>query len=185
MTEFTIHTIESAPAEARGSLEAARQKFGFLPNLLGELAAAPSALKGYLALGELLSQSSLGPIEQQIVLMAASLENSCNYCVAAHSAGLKASGVANDQIDAVRGGRPFADAKLEALRAFTTAVVGRRGAVTDAELQQFLGAGYAREQVFDVLLGVAMKTLSNYTNHIAHTPLDRPLKAFEWEPAHA
>lgn len=185
MTEFAIHTIASAPAEARGSLEAARQKFGFLPNLLGELAAAPSALKGYLALGELLSESSLGPVEQQIVLLAASLENSCNYCVAAHSAGLKAGGVADDQIDAVRSGRPFADAKLEALRAFTTAVVRRRGAVTDAEVQQFVSAGYAREQVFDVLLGVAMKTLSNYTNHIAHTPLDRPLKAFEWEPAHA
>jgi len=185
MAEFKIHTIESAPAEARGALEAARQKFGFLPNLLGELAAAPSALKGYLALGELLSESSLGPVEQQIVLIAASRENGCNYCVAAHSAGLKASGGADDQIDAVRSGLPLADPKLEALRTFTTAIVKRRGLVTDAELQQFLGAGYAREQVFDVLLGVAMKTLSNYTNHIAHTPLDRPLKAFEWEPAHA
>jgi AhpD family alkylhydroperoxidase len=115
MTEFKIHTIESAPAEARGALEAARQKFGFLPNLLGELAAAPSALKGYLALGELLSESSLGPVEQQIVLIAASLENGCNYCVAAHSAGLKASGGADDQIDAVRSGLPLADPKLEAL----------------------------------------------------------------------
>jgi uncharacterized peroxidase-related enzyme len=185
MTEFEIHTIESAPQEARGTLEAARQNFGFLPNLLGELAAAPAALKGYVTLSELLSESSLRPIEQQLVLIAASLENGCNYCVAAHSAGLKASGGADDQIDAVRSGRPLADPKLEALRAFTTAIVNRRGLVTDAELHPFLAAGYAREQVFDVLLGVAMKTLSNYTNHIAHTPLDRPLEAFEWEPANA
>ena len=65
--------INHGDAILRGALEAARQKFGFLPNLLGELAAAPSALKGYLALGELLSESSLGPIEQQIVLIAAAV----------------------------------------------------------------------------------------------------------------
>lgn len=185
MTEFTIHTIESVPPEARATLEAARKKYGFLPNLLGELAAAPSALKGYVTLSELLSQSSLGPIEQQIVLIAASLENGCNYCVAAHTAGLKMSGFAGDQIDALRSGRPLADRKLEALRAFTRAVVERRGLVTDAEIQHFLAAGYAREQVLDVLLGVAMKTLSNYTNHIVRTPLDPQLQPFEWEPIHA
>lgn len=185
MIEFTIHTIESAPPEARETLEAARKQFGFLPNLLGELAAAPSALKGYVALSGLLSESSLRPIEQQLVLIAASLENGCGYCMAAHSAGLKMAGFADDQIDAVRSGRRLDDPKLEALRAFTTAVVARRGLVTQVELEQFLGAGYAKEQVLDVLLGVAMKTLSNYTNHIANTPLDQPLKAFEWQPAHA
>lgn len=139
MIEFTIHTIESAPPEARETLEAARKQFGFLPNLLGELAAAPSALKGYVTLSGLLSESSLRPIEQQLVLIAASLENGCGYCMAAHSAGLKMAGFADDQIDAVRSGRRLDDPKLEALRAFTTAVVARRGLVTQVELEQFLG----------------------------------------------
>lgn len=185
MTEFKIHTIESAPPEARAILEAARKKYGFLPNLLGELAASPSAVKAYVTLSELLSQSSLGPIEQQIVLIAASVENGCGYCVAAHTAGLKMSGLSGDQIDALRSGRVLADRKLEALRVFTRAVVERRGSVTDTELQQFLAAGYAVQQVFDVLLGVAMKTLSNYTNHIVRTPLDQQLQPFAWEPVHA
>lgn len=183
MTAFKIHTIESAPPAARGTLEAARQKYGFVPNLLGELAGAPAALKAYIALSELLGQTSLSPVAQQVVLVAASMANGCHYCVAAHTAGLKMAGLADDQIDALRSGRPLADAKLDALRVFTIRVVERRGWVDDADVQRFVDAGYAREQVFDILLGVAMKTLSNYSNHIADTPLDKQLQPFAWEAA--
>jgi hypothetical protein len=55
--------------------------------------------------------------------------------------------------------------------------------IKQAELQPFIDAGYRREQVFEVLVGVAMKTLSNYANHIAGTQLDTPLQPFAWEPA--
>lgn len=117
--------------------------------------------------------------------MAASLANDCRYCVAAHTFGLKSAGLAGEEIEALRNGRPPADRRLEALRTFAKAVVTRRGRVSQDELQQFLAAGYAREQVFEVLVGVAMKTLSNYTNHIAGTSLDEPLQSFAWEPAMA
>lgn len=185
MNEFTIHTIKTAPAESKDVLAAVQRKYGFVPNLMGEFAEVPSALKAYVTLGELLGQTSLNPIEQQIVLAAASIANGCEYCVAAHSAGLKMAGLAQEQLDGLRAGRPFADAKLEALRAFTTAIVERRGWIKQTELQQFLDAGYRREQALEVLVGVAMKTLSNYTNHLAGTPLDTQLQPFAWEPASA
>ena len=124
-------------------------------------------------------------VAQQVVLVAASMANGCHYCVAAHTAGLKMAGLADDQIGALRSESPLADPKLEALRVFTSAVVQHRGHVSDADLQTFLAAGYERAQVFEVLLGVAMKTLSNYSNHIADTPLDTQLQPFAWEPAHA
>lgn len=183
MPSFTIHTIDSAPAAARGTLEAARKKFGFLPNLLGELAAAPSALNAYVTLNELLAGSSLRAVEQQVVLIAASVVNGCTYCVAAHTAGLKSAGLPDDQIEALQEGRPLADNRLQALRALTIAIVDRRGRVSEGELQQFLNAGFTQEQVLEVLVGIAMKTLSNYTNHIAETPLDTQLQPFAWEPA--
>lgn len=182
MNAFTIHTIESAPSAAKDTLEEAKRKFGFLPNLLGELAAAPPALKAYTLLNELMSQTSLSPIAQQVVLVSASMANDCRYCVAAHTAGLKMAGMATDQIEALREGGPLADAKLDALRMFTMTMVEQRGVIDDADLQRFIDAGYAREQAFEVLVGVAMKTLSNYTNRIAATPLDAPLQVFEWEP---
>jgi hypothetical protein len=67
----------------------------------------------------------------------------------------------------------------------TTAIIERRAWIKQAELQRFLDAGCRRGQVFEVLVGVAMKTLSNYANHIAGTPLDTQLQPFAWEPASA
>lgn len=183
MRNFTLHSVESSPSASRQVVEAVGKKFGFVPNLIRELAAAPAAVKAYVTLSELLDETSLTPVERQIVLVTASIENGCEYCVAAHTAGLKMAGLAQHQIASIRERRPLADRKLEALRTFTTAVVDRRGWIDDAELKAFLQAGYTREQVLEVLVGVAMKTLSNYANHIAQTPLDKQFEAFAWEPA--
>ena len=185
MSDFTIHTIDSAPTESREMLVAAKTKFGFVPNLLGELAGAPAALRAYMTLNDLLSQTSLSPVAQQLVLISTSMANGCEYCVAAHSAGLKAAGLTDAELDAVRERQSLRDPKLEALRVFVTSVVESRGSVKQPALQRFLDAGYSREQVLEVLVGIAMKTLSNYTNHIADTPLDRELEPFAWESATA
>lgn len=166
-------------------MELVGKKFGFIPNLIRELAGAPAAVKAYVTLSVLLDETSLTPVERQIVLVTASAENGCEYCVAAHTAGLKMSGFADDQIDAIREQRPLADRRLEALRVFTAEVVNKRGRIDDVDLDAFLHVGYTKEQVLEVLVGIAMKTLSNYTNHIAQTPLDKQLQAFVWEPSHA
>lgn len=172
VTDFAIHTVDSAPAAAKQTLGEILKKYDFIPNLAAELAAVPPALKAYATLSTLLTQTSLSPLEQQIVIAATSVTNGCEYCVAAASADLRAAGLPADQIEALRTGRPLSDAKLETLRAFTSAIVDRRGRVEQAEFHRFLDAGFRREQVFEILVGVAMKTLTNYANHIAGTPLD-------------
>lgn len=155
-----------------------------MPNLIKELAAAPAAVNAYVTLSGLFDGTSLTPVERQIVLATTSTENGCAYCVAAHTAGLKMTGLVDDQIEALRERRALADRKFEALRIFTTAVVNTRGLIEENDLDAFRQAGYTREQVLEVLVGVAMKTLSNYANHIAETPLDKQLEAFVWEPSH-
>lgn len=164
-------------------MNAVGKKFGFVPNLIRELAAAPAAVNAYVTLNRLFDGTSLAPVERQIVLATTSVENGCEYCVAAHTAGLKMAGLADDQIEAIRVRRPLANPKAETLRRFTAAVVNSRGRIDDAGLEAFLKAGYTREQVLEVLVGVAMKTLSNYANHIAQTPLDKQFESFAWEPA--
>ncbi|MBB6350003.1 carboxymuconolactone decarboxylase family protein [Nonomuraea muscovyensis] len=81
-----------------------------------------------------------------------------------------------DESDAPEAARPM----LEAARRLTQAMVARRGWVDDDEIEAFLAAGYTRRNVLDIVLGVGMKTLSNYTNHIAHTPLDPAWQEQEW-----
>lgn len=185
MNPFTIHTIETAPVTAQKLLEGSQQKYGFVPNLHGGLAESPAALQAYLDLTRLFGTTSLTPAEQQIVLIAASVENDCAYCVAAHSM-IARQMVKVDPavVDTLRQGQALPDSKLEALAVFTRAVVKQRGMVTGKPLADFISAGYNRAQELDVVLGVAMKTLSNYTNHIIDTPLDKQFQSEAWkEPA--
>lgn len=180
MATFMLHTLETAPEASRTAMAAVARKFGFLPNLVREMAEAPATLKGYLALGDLLEQTSLSRVEQQLVLASVSFANTCEYCVAAHSAGLRQAGLPQREIDAVREGRSLVDPKLEALRAFTIELVGTRGRPDADALRGFRDAGYGSRQVLEVILAVGMKTISNYVNHLANTPLDPELRAFEW-----
>ena len=109
------------------------------------------------------------------------MANNCTYCVAAHTAGAKMAGMGDDQIEALRQGQPLADPALDALRRFTAVLVDARGWVSEEQLSAFFAAGYSRANVLEVLVGITMKTLSNYTNHLGGTPLDHELEPFKWE----
>lgn len=181
---FPVHTRDTAPQRSKATLAQVEKAFGFVPNLAGMLAESPAALEGYLAVAAAFGRSGLSKTEQQVVLLTASVENECQYCVAAHTAIAAGDGVPAEVVAAVRSAAPIGDPKLEALRRFAQAVVERRGWVED-ELPAFLAAGYTRANALDVITGVTQKTLSNYANHIAATPVDPPFRPHAWTPAAA
>lgn len=181
--KFQVHTITSAPEASRPLLQAVASQHGFVPNLFGVLAGSPAALGAYLGIAGALNRTRLTPIEREIVTLAVSAENGCAYCVAAHSTVARMVRVPEEAIAAVRAGEGVPDPKLEALRRFATAVVATRGRPGAEELRVFQAAGYDAGHVLDVLAIVAMKTLSNYTNHIAETPLDEAFAAEQWAAA--
>ncbi|MGB6229292.1 MAG: carboxymuconolactone decarboxylase family protein [Litorimonas sp.] len=180
MTDFTIHTPDTAPEAARPVLQGAQKSLGFVPNLFATMAEAPALLNAYSQLGELLNRTSFDATEQQVVLMTNNRLNGCDYCMAAHTTISQASGVPADVIDALRAGTAITDPKLEALRRFATVVNETRGWPTQADLDAFFAAGYGRQQVLEVVLGTAFKVLSNYTNHVANTPLDAAFQPNAW-----
>lgn len=182
MTEFPVHTRETAPEASRPMLEASRRIQGRIYNLIAEMAASPAVLEGYLGLGAAFRKSGLTPTEREVVLIAASAENRCHYCTAAHTTAAEAAGLDKATLAAVRAGGPVADRRLEALRSFTTKVVRERGFVADADVRGFRGAGFSEANVLEVVLGVGLKTISNYVNHIAETPLDRDFEANAYTP---
>jgi AhpD family alkylhydroperoxidase len=140
-------------------------------------------VKAYTTLSRIFDETSLSATERQIVLLTASYVNGCEYCIAAHSVIAGMQKVPDDVMQAIRAGRPIADKKLEALRRFTAAVVTSRGWPSDSETAALLSVGYERQQVLEVVLGVGMKTLSNYANHIAETPLDQAFASAAWSKA--
>jgi AhpD family alkylhydroperoxidase len=178
--EFTIHMIDTAPEDSKATLVHVQQTFGFIPNLEGIFAQAPALLKGSMALWDLFATTSFSPIEQQIIYLTANYEHECHYCMAAHSSLAKMIGMSADDIQALRDGTPLKNTKLQALRRFTQRMIQARGWIEDSEIEEFLAVGYSKHQVLEVILGIAVKVMHNYTNHIAKTPLDRPFQPYTW-----
>jgi len=165
--------VETAPEKSRPILENIQKSFKFIPNLFGVFANSPVLLEGYVGLEKTFDKGSLSAVERQIILLSASVENSCGYCMAAHSTLLKAfMHVPAEVVSAVRANQPVSDPKLEALVALTKEIVRERGHVHAEVMDNFLAAGYRKDQVLEVLIGVALKTMSNYLDHISPTELD-------------
>ncbi|WP_269513404.1 carboxymuconolactone decarboxylase family protein [Brevundimonas subvibrioides] len=185
MTQFPIHTLDTAPEGSRPFISAAKAAFGLVPNLVGEFAESPAVIEGYLSLAGAYQKSDLTALEREIVLIAASVEKDCHYCVAAHTTVTQGQHLDQTVIHAVRSGGPIADARLEALRDFATRVVRERGWVSDAVVNRLIAAGYTAGNVLEVVLGVGLKTISNYINHIAETPVDAAFQANAFMPRKA
>jgi uncharacterized peroxidase-related enzyme len=182
MTKFDLHNYETAPDGAAPLFDAAKKNFGMVPNLYAVMAESPQLLEAYQKVSALFQATSLSAVERNIVWMAVNVEHECHYCVPAHTMIAKGSGVDDATIAALREARPLPNAKDEALRQFTLAVVRERGKVSQAQIDAFLNAGFTKRHVMDVILGVSQKVMSNYVNHIADTPVDAPFKAFDWSP---
>ena len=99
----------------------------------------------------------------------------------AHTGIAKMMKVSDDITDALRNETPLPTAKLEALRTFTIQMVRQRGNATDEHIEAFFAAGYSHRAVLDVILGIAQKTMSNYINHVAVTPVDEVFHPLKWE----
>jgi len=166
-------TIETAPEESKDTLRGIQKGFGFIPNLMATFANSPAVLNGYMGLDAAWDKSSLTPKERQVILLATSVENSCKYCTAAHSTILKGMmKVDAELVSAIRNKKDVADSKLNALVKFTREIVSERGLVSENTKQKFLGAGFSDAAMMEVLVGVALKTISNYLDHFNPTPID-------------
>jgi len=169
---------DQVPAGSRPILEKVQKGFGFIPNLYAAFSNSPILLEGYTALDAVFNRATLTPAERQLVLLTASVVNGCAYCTAAHSTVAKGMlKVPAAVVAAVRTGQPVADAKLDALVGFTRELVHSRGYVATETIQSFLKAGYRNDQIGEVLLGVALKTISNYTDHLSPVEIDSAFKA--------
>ncbi len=183
MSQFQIHTKQTAPAASAQILGNVEKAFGFIPNLLGKMAESPATLKAYMALGQIFKESSFSSAEREVLTLAASRINDCRYCMAAHSVEAGMNQLSAAVIDAIRNDLPISDSRLEALRKFVTTAIEQRGWVSDADTSAFFAQGYSKEQVLEVILAISYKTLSNYVNHIVDTPLDDAFAPAAWAPA--
>jgi uncharacterized peroxidase-related enzyme len=179
---FVLHDATTAPKGSADILNAVQKVWGFVPNLHRVLAESPAALEAYSTLWRIAEGTRFTAVERNVAYLAIIFENECLYCMAGHTNLSKIAHVEAEYIAAIRDGKPISNPKLEALRRFAATVTRNRGVVSDAEVAAFKAAGYDNGAILDVLVLAATKLISNYTNHLANTPLDPFMAGAEWTP---
>ncbi len=181
MTDFTLYDETNAPDGSKPLLAKSKAAFGMVPSLHAVMAEAPGLLEAYQTVHELFANSSFDKDELTVVWQTVNVEHGCHYCVPAHTGIAMSMGVDDAITQALRNETALPNAHLEALRTFTLSVVRGRGNVDESAVQAFLDAGFTRRQILEVVLGVSQKVMSNYTNHLANTPVDPPFRKFAWQ----
>lgn len=180
--KYDVKTIENAPPNSKPILESAKKAYGFVPNLLGTMANHPALLKNYWdGVKNLETNSTLTAKEQQVAYLAASYENNCHYCMAAHTSIGQMHKIDQSILDALRTGTEIPNSRLEALSKFVKATTIERGRVSQDVIDAFLSAGFTQENVLEVITIVSLKVMTNYINFIAQTKVDSAFEPNAWE----
>jgi uncharacterized peroxidase-related enzyme len=186
LTTLNLLTTATAPAGSKAILESAQSQMGRVPNLYATMAHSPGLINTYrLGYDDFRRDSGFTKVEQEVVFLAVSRFHECTYCVAVHSVIADQNQVPKEVTEALRLGQPIPDPKLEALNKFTTTMLITRGRPSAHDLEQFLTAGYTELFVLEIILAIAVKTISNYTNHLFDTPLDEVFSHRIWTPSKA
>jgi AhpD family alkylhydroperoxidase len=161
---FTVHTTQSAPEGSRDALAALDRNIGFVPNLAATIAGSPVALQGFVGLQTALRGSRLTALEREVVGITVSRFNDAPYSLAAHSVFAAGAGGTAEVVAALRSGDALSDDRLEAIRAFTLAVLESRGATTVD--------GLDAEEALEVVAQIAYTSFANLAANVADTPID-------------
>jgi len=168
-------SIEASPAASQPLLEAVKKQLGIVPNLFRVVGNSPAALEGYLGLNGALGKGLLDARTRERIAVAVAELNGCDYCLSAHTyLGKNLAKLDDAELAANREGGS-SDAKADAALRFATKVVRERGHVSDADVQTVKAAGYSDAQVIEIVLHVALNTLTNYVNEVAKTEIDFPV----------
>lgn len=178
MSTLNVLTKQETPEESQVLLDQLEKNIGMVPNFHAVLAASPQALKAYMTLHQLVTETAFTAEEMTVAWQTINAEHECHYCFPAHAAVAAGMGVDQGICDAIKNNTTLPTDKLEALRTFTLQLVRNRGNVEPADVENFKNAGYSDRSISDVLLVLAQKTMSNYLNHMANTPLDDAFAPF-------
>lgn len=166
----------SATGKAKQLLDGVQAHLGITPNLMKTLAVSPAALDGYLKFGAALGNGVLDAKFREQLALAIAQANSCEYCLSAHSAIGKSTGLTDAEIRSSREAEA-ADAKRAASLRFAQTVVVQRGDVSDEAIARVRAAGFTDAEITEIVGAVAINIFTNYFNLVARTEVDFPFVA--------
>ena len=176
-------TAETADPKSAEILNNTEKAMGFVPNMYANMANSTTLLSSYIASYQSFrNDSNFTPAEQEVIFLSISFENGCDYCMAAHSfVGEKMSKVPANILEEIRAGKEISDSRMALISKFTKKMVEKRGWLDQSEVDEFLTAGFEPKHIYDIVAAIGVKTMSNYSNHLAHTPVDQAFADFTWK----
>jgi uncharacterized peroxidase-related enzyme len=173
MSRISHVAPETATGKAKELLDTVKQRLGLVPNMTRAMANAPVVLDAYLNLSTVLSHGTLSAKFREQIALAVSEVNGCDYCLAAHSAIGKMTGLTQNEINDSRLGIAV-NSKADALIGFARKVVETRGRVSEGDLNQVRAAGFSDDSIAQIVAEVALNIFTNYFNNAFETDLDFP-----------
>lgn len=178
MSNYPIHTVESAPEQSKQVLREVQQTFGMIPNIAGAMAESPTLISAFLPVFRQVHSGTFTEAEIQVILLTNARTNRSAWPIAFHSALALRAGVTGATVQAVREQRLPEDLKLAALSTLARALIEQRGHLGGEELRGFREAGYAQAQVLEVITVVAASTMTNYAANVAKPDLESAFQEF-------
>jgi len=173
MSRIITVNHNDATGEQKELLDAVQTQLGMVPNFLKVFANSPSALRAFLGLHSIAGEGSLDAQTRERIALTVAQQNSCEYCVSAHTALGRKAGLKSAEIEANRAGTSQ-DAKAAAAVAFARAVVDNSGEVTNAELLAVRNAGYNDSDIVEIITHVGMNILTNILGKASRVAIDFP-----------
>jgi alkylhydroperoxidase family enzyme len=180
MTNFPVHTIDTAPERSKPAMQQLQSAFDMIPNIAGVMATSPVLINSLVGLFGNVHGGSFTEAQVQIVLLTDAVTNASTWAVAFHTALALKEGIDPADVQAIREGRLPKDSKLAALSALARTMIEKRGRLDDQDVDRFIAAGFGKDHALDVIAIVAASTITNYTGSITKTPLDAPFQAHAW-----
>jgi len=173
MSRLPAIQTETASGNAKQLLEAVQAKLKITPNMTRVMANSPAVLEGYLAFSGALAGGSLPAKLREEIALEVGEQNGCQYCVSAHTAIGKLTGLTDTEIEQARQARSSSPKHTVAL-AFARQLVANKGQVTDADFEAVRQAGFSEGEIAEIVAHVALNVFTNYFNIAAEVDVDFP-----------
>ena len=180
MTDFPLHTMESAPERSKPALQQLQSAFGTIPNIAGAMATSPVLINSLVGLFGNVHGGSFTEAQVQIVLLTDAVTNGSTWAVAFHTALALKEGIDQADVQAIRERRLPKNSKFAALSGLAKAVIEKRGRLGDEDIDRVLAAGFGKDHLLEAIAAVAASTITNYTGSITKPPLEAPFQEHAW-----
>jgi uncharacterized peroxidase-related enzyme len=171
VSRFPIPSIGSLPDDIKSRLLAVQEKSGFIPNVFLTLAFRPDEFRAFFAYHDALMEKDGGltKAEREMIVVATSSANQCQYCVIAHGAILRIRAKNPLLADQIAANYRKADItpRQRAMLDFAMKVSQEAQLVSDADLAALAAHGFSDDDAWDITAIAAFFALSNRIANVA------------------